>query len=245
MRVLVVGGATGIGAATVRAWRGRGDSVVLADVNVAGAEEVVAEPAPGRGVVVAADMADPRGPAVAVDAAVEALGGLDVVFANAAVLHSAPLAAWTVEDWDRSAAINLRAPFLLAQRAAPHLVEAAGTFLVTGSTGAFRGHAGMPAYHATKAGVVSLVRALADELSPSGVRVNAICPGWVDTPFNAPFWSSQSDPAAAVRALDATIPMRRQGTPEDIADVVLFLCSPAARYVTGQAIVVDGGYLAV
>ena len=245
-RVLVVGGATGIGAAAVRAFRARGDDVVLADVNTIGAGAVAAEESLGRASVVPADMATVDGPATAVDVAVERLGGLDVVFANAAVLHSAPLAAWTVADWDRSMAINLRAPFLLAQHAAPHLVAStSGCFVVTASTGAFRGHAGMPAYHASKAGVVNLVRALADELSPAGVRVNALCPGWVDTPFNEPYWSSQADPAAAEHALEATIPLRRQGEPDDVADVVMFLCSPAARYVNGEAIVVDGGYLAV
>lgn len=246
MRVLIVGGASGIGAASLRAFRARGDDVVVADVNLEAARRLVTEVLPGAGSAVEADMATVNGPATAVDVAVERLGGLDVLFANAAVLRSAPLAEWTVDAWDRSMAVNLRAPFLLAQRAAPHLVASTdGAIVFTASTGAFRGHAGMPAYHASKAGVVNLARALADELSPSGVRVNALCPGWIDTPFNDPYWSSQADPEAAARALEALIPMRRQGAPEDVADVVLFLCSPAARYITGQAVVVDGGYTAV
>jgi NAD(P)-dependent dehydrogenase (short-subunit alcohol dehydrogenase family) len=103
----------------------------------------------------------------------------------------------------------------------------------------------MPAYAATKAGLVNLVRALADELSPSGVRVNCICPGWIDTPFNDTFWHHQDDPDGALEALVTSIPMRRQGTPEDVAGTVLFLASPASAYVTGQALVVDGGYLSV
>ena len=103
----------------------------------------------------------------------------------------------------------------------------------------------MPAYHASKAGVVNLVRALADELSPKGIRVNAVCPGWVDTPFNEPFWSFQRDPGQAKADLEASIPLRRQGDASEVADVVAFLCSQGARYITGQAIVVDGGYIAV
>src|SRR5437879_136404 len=103
----------------------------------------------------------------------------------------------------------------------------------------------MPAYNASKAGLIGLVRSLADELSPRGIRVNAVCPGWIDTPFNDPYWSFQEDPEAGRQALDASIPARRQGTPEDVAGVVLFLASPAARYVTGTSVIVDGGYSSV
>src|ERR671932_704764 len=93
--------------------------------------------------------------------------------------------------------------------------------------------------------LVDLDGAPADELSPQGIRVNCICPGWIDTPFNDTFWHHQDDPDAALEALVASIPMRRQGTPEDVAGTVLYLASPASAYVTGQALVVDGGYLSV
>jgi NAD(P)-dependent dehydrogenase (short-subunit alcohol dehydrogenase family) len=244
--VLIAGGATGIGLAALRAFRARGDRVVLADLDGAAAEAAVAEDLPGPATALQCDLADPQAPARAVEATVEFGGGLDVVFGNAGVLKAAPLAEWTVEQWDRSTAVNLRAPFLLAQAAAPHLLHSdVASMIFTSSTGAFRGHAGMPAYAATKAGLVNLVRALADELSPAGVRVNCICPGWIDTPFNDTFWHHQDDPDAALKTLVATIPMRRQGVPEDVAGTVLFLASPASAYVTGQALVVDGGYLSV
>ncbi len=245
-RVLVVGGASGIGAASVRTLRANGDSVVVADLDAARARSVAAEPLLGKGYALTCDMAEPDSPRQTVDAAVDAMGGVDVVFANAGVLHSAALSEWTVDAWDHSLAVNLRAPFLLAQAAEPHLHRSElPSLLFTASTGAFRGHAGMPAYHASKAGLVNLVRALADELSPSGIRVNAVCPGWVDTPFNDPFWSFQADPRQAKADLEASIPLRRQAGSDDVADVVAFLCSSAARYITGQAIVVDGGYTAV
>lgn len=246
LRVLVAGGATGIGRAVVRALRARGDHVLLADRNAEGAAAVCAEPAPGTGVPFGCDLADPAAPAASVTAAVEAHGGLDVVFANAGVLLARPLDAWTVADWDLSMAVNLRAPFLLAQAAAPHLRRSGrGRLIVTSSTGGLRGHAGMPAYHASKAGLINLVRALADELGPDGVTVNAVTPGWIETPFNDAFWLHQADPEASRRALDASLPMRRQGTPDDVVGAVLFLASEAAAYVTGQSIVVDGGYSAV
>ena len=244
--VLIAGGATGIGLAALRAFRARGDRVVLADLDGAAAQAAVAENLPGAALALQCDLADPLSPARAVERAVEFGGGLDVVFGNAGVLQAAPLAEWTVEQWDRSTAVNLRAPFLLAQAAAPHLVRSGvASMIFTSSTGAFRGHAGMPAYAATKAGLVNLVRALADELSPAGVRVNCICPGWIDTSFNDTFWHHQDDPDAALRSLVTAIPMRRQGAPEDVAGTVLFLASPASAYITGQALVVDGGYLSV
>jgi len=244
-RVLVAGGATGIGRATVRAFRARGDSVLLADLDGPGAAAVCAEDLPGEACALGCDLSEPDAPAAAVHATVDAFGGLDAVIGNAARLRALPLAEWTPETWDHDLAVNLRAPFLLAQAAAPFLSESRGALVFTASTGAFRGHAGMPAYHASKGGLVSLVRSLADELSPQGVRVNAIAPGWVETPFNDAYWDHQSDPDGARKALEEAIPLRRQGTPEDISGVVLFLCSPAAAYMTGECLVVDGGYLAV
>ena len=245
--ILVAGGATGIGVAAVRAFRRRGDDVLLADRNAEAAERLLAEELPGALRFLAADFAATDAPAAAVDAAVElGRGSLDAVFYNAAVLRARPLAEWTVEEWDSSCAVNLRAPFLVAQAAAPHLVRSEqGRIVLTSSTGALRGHAGMPAYHATKAGLLGLVRSLADELGPQGVTVNAICPGWVDTPFNDDFWAHQPDPAAALTALTATIPLRRQARSDELDGLLLYLCSPASAYLTGQALVVDGGYTAV
>ena len=184
------------------------------------------------------DLADPAAPVAAV-AAVEAHGGLDVVFANAGALLARRLAAWTLADWDLSMAVNLRTAFLLAQAAAPPLRRSGqGRLIVTASTGGLRGHAGMPAYHALKAGLINLVRALADELGPDAITVNAVTPGWIETPFNDAYRHRQSDP-------NASLPLRRQGTPDDVVVAVLFLASPSARYVTGQSIVVNGSYSAV
>ena len=244
---LVLGGSTGIGAAVVRALRARGDTVVLADRDAGGAGRLLAEGAPGQGHLVTVDLADADAPEVAVEAAARLGDGVvDTVFYNAGVLQARPLAEWTVQQWDLATAVNLRGPFLTARAAGPALAASScGRFVVTSSTGALRGHAGMPAYHATKAGVLGLVRALADEWGPSGTTVNAVLPGWIDTPFNDSFWGHQDDPEAAAAALVAGIPLGRQGTPEDVVGLVLFLASAASAYVTGQALVVDGGYTAV
>lgn len=244
--VLVAGGATGIGRAAVRAFRHRGDRVVLADLNEAGAREVAAEDLPGEALAVRCDLSKVEGPGDAVQSATDFSGGLDIVFANAAVLLAAPIEEWTVDQWDVTMAVNLRAPFLLAQAAAPHLAASECPRLIfTSSTGALRGHAGMHGYHASKAALVNLARSLADELGPRGITVNTILPGWIDTPFNDAYWAHQKDPVAAQRTLAASIPLRRQGVPEDVVGTILYLASAASAYVTGQAFVVDGGYSAV
>ncbi|ROT97697.1 SDR family NAD(P)-dependent oxidoreductase [Histidinibacterium lentulum] len=244
--VLIAGGATGIGRAAMRAFRARGDDVLLADINAEEGGAAALEEGTGRARFSHADLADPDTPARLVAETLEAFGGLDTLFCNAAVMHAAPLADWTAADWARSLAVNLTAPFLLTRAAAPALRRSDNAAVIlTASTGALRGHARMHAYHATKAGLLGLGRSLADELGPDGIRVNTLLPGFIDTPFNAPFWAAQDDPEAAERALAASIPMKRQGCPEDVAGVVTFLASPAARYVTGTQMVVDGGYSAV
>ncbi len=244
---LVAGGATGIGAAVVRALRQQCDTVLLADRNVGAGKALVAEDLPGPAAFHSCDLGSVDGPRSAVQAAVDlGNGDLDVLFYNAAVLEAYPLAEWTVDAWDRAAAVNVRGPFLAVQAAEPYLRRSPnGRVILTSSTGALRGHAGMPAYHATKSALLGLVRSLADELGPSGVTVNALCPGWVDTPFNDGFWAHQDDPDAALAALTRGIPLRRQAEPEDIVGTVLFLSSAGSAYLTGQALVVDGGYTAV
>jgi dihydroanticapsin dehydrogenase len=244
--VVVAGGATGIGASVVRALRSRGDQVVLIDINRDAGQVVAAEQAPGPCWFIEADFSKPTNALLALTDAAEILSGLDVLFYNAGYLLAKPLAEWTLDDWENSEAVNLQSPFFMVQAAAPYLRKSSrGRVILTSSTGGLRGHAGMPAYHATKAGVIGLVRSLADELGPAGITVNALCPGWVDTSFNDEYWDYQTDRAVAVKALEASIPLRRQAKPDEVAKTVLFLVDEASSYVTGQALVVDGGYTAV
>jgi dihydroanticapsin dehydrogenase len=243
--VIVAGGATGIGRAAVRGFRARGDNVLLVDHRPQAAD-LVAEEAPGAIRFIQRDLAEPEAPAAMVTEAVAAFGSLDTVLVTAALMLSAPLSGWTCEMWDRTVALNLRMPFLFAQAAAPHLAKSDNpSIILISSTGAIRGHAGMSAYQATKAALPGLCRSLTAELGPQGIRVNTILPGWIDTPFNDPFWQYQQNPHERRTEIERQIPLRRQGEPDEVSSMVLFLASPAGRYVAGTSIVIDGGYTAV
>jgi NAD(P)-dependent dehydrogenase (short-subunit alcohol dehydrogenase family) len=242
--VIVAGGASGIGRAAVRGFRARGDNVLLVDHRPE-AQDLLEEPGPGALRVVLRDLAEPQVPREIVDLAVASHGSLDTVLVTAALMLSAPLGDWTLEMWDRTVALNLRMPFLMAQAAAPHLAKSANPSLILiSSTGAIRGLAGMSAYQSTKAALPALCRSLTAELGPLGIRVNTLLPGWIDTPFNDPFWSYQPDPEGRRRQIESQIPLRRQGDPEEVSGMVLFLASPAGRYIAGTSIVIDGGYTA-
>jgi NAD(P)-dependent dehydrogenase (short-subunit alcohol dehydrogenase family) len=241
--VLVAGGATGIGRACVDLLRTAGTDVYLADLNLDAAHAAARTEHPGRVVVGRHDLAEPAAPRAAVAAAEAEFGRLDGVIVTVGLHVVAPLEEYAVDDWDRTMAINVRAPFLFAQAAAAALARSGGSIVLTGSTAAFRGSSGTFAYAASKGALVSLTRSLAVELAPRGVRVNCVCPGWIDTPFNEPYWSAQPDPAGAVAELVARIPAGRQGQPADVAAMIVHLLGPGASYVTGQSIVVDGGLL--
>lgn len=243
--VIVAGGATGIGRAAVRGFRARGDNVLLVDHRPQAAD-LVDEAAPGAIRFILRDLAEPGAPAQIVSEAIAAYGSLDTVLVTAALMFSAPLADWTHEMWEKSVALNLRMPFFFAQAAAPHLAQSANASIIfISSTGAIRGHAGMSAYQATKAALPGLCRSLTAELGPLGIRINTIMPGWIDTPFNDPFWEYQRNPEARRVEIERQIPLRRQGEPDEVSSMVLFLASPAGRYIAGTSIVIDGGYTAV
>jgi len=229
----------------VRGFRERGDNVLLVDHRPQ-ALDLAKEDAPGKIRVVQRDLAEPNAPAETVATAIEAFGSLDTVLITAALMLSAPLDQWTGEMWDRSVTLNLRMPFFFAQAAAPHLSKSDNASVIfISSTGAIRGHAGMSAYQATKAALPGLTRSLTAELGPVGIRINTIMPGWIDTPFNDPFWQFQRQPDERRQEIEKQIPLRRQGEPDEVASMVLFLASPSGRYIAGTSIVIDGGYTAV
>jgi dihydroanticapsin dehydrogenase len=243
--VIVAGGATGIGRAAVRGFRARGDNVLLVDHRPQAAD-LVTEEAPGAIRFIQRDLAEPDAPSDIVKEAIATYGSLDTVLITAALMLSAPLERWTLEMWDRSVALNLRMPFFFAQAAAPHLAKSDNaSIILISSTGAIRGHAGMSAYQATKAALPGMCRSLTAELGPLGIRINTLMPGWIDTPFNDPFWEYQQNPEARRVEIERQIPLRRQGQPDEVSSMALFLASPAGRYVAGTSIVIDGGYTAV
>jgi NAD(P)-dependent dehydrogenase (short-subunit alcohol dehydrogenase family) len=243
--IIVAGGATGIGRASVQGFRARGDNVVLIDHRPE-AQSVADEAHPGGCIFMMRDLAETGVAGDAVAVAVEHFGGVDGLLITAAVMKSASLDEWTEDMWDHSIALNLKMPFFFTQAAAPYLRKSPNPSVVfISSTGAIRGHAGMSAYQATKAALPGLTRSLTAELGPQGIRLNCILPGWIETPFNDPFWDYQQDPEDKRKAIEAQIPLRRQGHPMEVASMVLFLMSPEGRYIAGTSIVIDGGYTAV
>lgn len=215
--MLVTGASRGIGAATAERLRRDGWRVETA------------ERASG------VDLSEPE----AARAAVEQLDRIDALVCNAGTLTRKGFLETTLEDWHRVLDLNLTSVFVLAQAAARRLVDSGGgSIVLLGSMMSFQGGFNVSAYAASKGGVTQLAKALSNELAGRGVRVNAIAPGYIETEMT----DSLEDWRR--RQIDERIPAGRWGTPEDVADVIAFLLSDDARYVTGTTIPVDGGYLA-
>jgi dihydroanticapsin dehydrogenase len=245
MTCLLTGAASGIGRAAALRFASEGAHVVIGDVNVDGADSVVAEIVEqgGSASAVRTDVTQAEELRELVRTVIAERQGLDILFANAAILDPDPIEELSEARFRRSLEANLLHTFVLVREAAPSLRASAGSVVITSSTGGLRGIVGQAAYSATKAGVINLTRVLAAELGPD-VRVNCICPGWIDTPFNDPIWELLGGREREPELL-ARVPLGRQGTPDEIARAVLFLASDEASYVTGHALVVDGGMTAV
>jgi NAD(P)-dependent dehydrogenase (short-subunit alcohol dehydrogenase family) len=242
-RVALLGSATGIGAAGARVLRERGDDLVLGDVNAASLETLSREL---DAAAVVLDASDPEAVRGFVDEAATELGGLDSAWSNLGVQIAATAETVTVEELDRSWAINVRAHAVLCGAAIRHLREAGGgSILITASNAALLSEAGMLPYAVTKAAAVALARQVARDFAPVGIRVNALCPGWVDTPFNEPAWRAYGGREGFLEAVPDLVPLRRISTPDEIARLAAFLLSDDAAYVTGHAFVADGGELLV
>jgi glucose 1-dehydrogenase len=172
------------------------------------------------------------------------LGRLDALINNAAIQLAKPLADTDPEEWDEILRVNLRAPSLLIRTAFPYLQTTSGAIVNVSSVHAVATSPGVAAYAASKGGLVAMTRSVALELAPFGIRVNVVLPGAVDTPMlraGVARWAAPGDLPAALEAMGRKTPLGRIGSPEEIADVVLFLASERASYITGQTIIVDGG----
>lgn len=230
--IIVTGAAGAIGAATARQLAARGDALVLSDRSGEALERLAGELTGADVTVVPADVSVADGNDAIVHAAVERHGRVDGVVLAAGIYPEAPLAETSDEDWRRAMAVNLDSAFYLMRAVAPHLAPGAGIVALTSIAGA-RGSRNHAAYAATKGGLLSLVRSMAWELAPA--RVNAVAPGVIETAM------TDALRAASAPGLLAQTPLGRFGTAEEVAGVIAFLCSPAAGFVTGEVIHVNGG----
>jgi NAD(P)-dependent dehydrogenase (short-subunit alcohol dehydrogenase family) len=243
---LITGGAYGIGRGIVQKFAGSGDAVVIADRDAErGAALVSSTGAPsGQILFVQTDVRVESQVQDLMARVSEVYGRIDALCNNAGVECYRRTEDYALEDWNAILETNLRGTFLCAKYAFPLLKKVRGCIVNISSVQAFASEPQISAYSASKAGLLGLTRGMAVDFAADGIRVNAVCPGAIQTGMMEPFVKDKPDPEEAVRAIGRTIPLGRVGQPEDIAHVVYFIASMDAAYITGSALVVDGGLLA-
>ena len=243
---VITGGASGIGHATALLFAREGAAVVIADVNQEAGQRVVEEitRAGGRALFESADVTRAADCARLVARTIGEFGRIDILFNNAGIIRRATVMELSEDDWDRVMAVNVKSIYLLSREVIPHMEkQGAGAIINTASGWGLAGGAKAAVYCASKGAVVLLTKAMAIDHGPR-IRVNCICPGDTDTGMLRAEASQLGEPADRFLADAAKRPLQRVGTPEEIAQAVLYLASDASSFVTGTALVVDGGGLA-
>jgi NAD(P)-dependent dehydrogenase (short-subunit alcohol dehydrogenase family) len=234
-RVIVTGGVSGIGAATAARFLEEGAKVVVLDRDQVGAERLSRE-LPNLAGVVHCDVSDFGQVQRAVEKAIGTLGGLDVLVNNAGISIRHDFLDITPEEWERVIGVNLTGVFYVAQMVARHMMENdGGVILNTASTNGITGYRYYSDYNASKAGVIELTKSMALEFAPR-IRVNAVAPGYILTPMQRAEYTDEM-----LEEVNRKLPLRRHGTPEEVAALFAFLASDDAEYLTGQIYIVDGG----
>lgn len=246
-RVLISGGSSGIGAAAARRFLEEGSRVFFSGLEADAVHQTVHALQPlGDVAGSAVDISNASDVRRLVGAAVSALGGVDVLINNAGIAWREPFLDITLAHWDQMMMVNLRGMFLMAQAVARLLVDQAtgGTIINMSSVNGLAGEVDYAHYNASKAGVLLLTKTMAVELGAHGVRVNALCPGYIDTPLNAQI-AGELDQNFVATYVETKIPLRRTGSPHEVAAAYAFLASDDASFITGSELVVDGGQLAL
>jgi len=244
---IVTGGAGGIGRATSLAFAAEGANVAVVDLNAEAAEAVAEEirAAGGTAVAIGADVSSEADIERVVASVVDGFGGVDVVFNNAGIIRRTTAVETTVEEWDRVFGVNVRAIFLMCKHVVPVMAANGGGSIVnTGSGWGLKGGGQAISYCASKGAVVNMTRALAIDHGPQGIRVNSVNPGDVDTGMLRDEARQLGQDQAGFLAEAAERPLNRMGQPSEIAAAVVWLASDESSYVTGTALVADGGGIA-
>jgi NAD(P)-dependent dehydrogenase (short-subunit alcohol dehydrogenase family) len=243
-RVIVTGGANGIGKATVTRFAAEGATIVLTDINGAAAEATARQIAGETGSAVhpfAADVSVKADDLATVQFALEVMGGVDILVNNAGIYFEDAFEEITEERWDSIMSVDLKGTFLMTQALVPYFKEKRSGIIVNmASTNGLAGEIYYSHYNAAKGGVVLLTKTLAIELGPYGIRINCVCPGYIATESTVAMDSEEF----VNHYIQNKIPLRRTGKPEEVAAVIAFLASDDASFVHGDAILIDGGQLA-
>ena len=246
-RVLISGGSSGIGLATAHRFLDEGSRVFLAGLDQREVDSALAGLRPSGEVSgLACDVSLEGYVARMVAAAHRALGGIDVLINNAGTARRDPFLAIAAGDWDRIVAVNLRGMFLVAQAVSRHMAERGGGVIINmSSTNGLAGEEDYAHYNASKGGVLLLTKTMAVELGNHGIRVNALCPGYIRTPLNEAMSASAGGTEFETAYARERIPLGRAGEAEEVAAAYAFLASDDASFIHGAALVIDGGQLAV
>ncbi|MBI3978604.1 MAG: SDR family oxidoreductase [Chloroflexi bacterium] len=244
---LITGAGSGIGRETALLFAREGAAVLAADLRLEAAQATVDEirAAGGKGAAIRVNVAGAADVRRMVEEGLALFGQIDVLVNNAGIGHVGTLAETTDDDWDRLMDVNLKGVFLCCRHVLPHMLAAGGGVVVNvASAAGLVGVERRVAYCASKGGVVALTKAIAVDYVRDGIRVNCVCPGTVYTPFVEGYLHRYPDRDAALKMLNERQPMGRMAAPREIADAILFLASDESRFVTGTALVVDGGLTA-
>lgn len=240
-KVVITGAATGIGRAAVIMFVREGAQVVIGDINEQGSKETVAKAGKGASFV-PCDVTSESDIQSLIAKGAETMNGVDTLINNAGMLPHKKVIDFDAALWDKTFAVNARSNFLSVKYALPHIRKAGGGSIINmSSIAGLRGGPGASAYAASKAAVNGLTVALALELAADKIRVNSICPGWIDTPFNNPAIEFMGGFDVQAAFIKSHTPLQRQGTPEEVAALMLYLAADELAFVTAQAISINGG----